>query len=87
MSPIPLYRVMSGPGALTIGTIVRTIMFHRSLTLNGMTGWTLSSRKVPSSSPPPELKLNCQGMVGIEEIGFCCSLARADASAGGAGGV
>ena len=28
MSPIPLYRVVSGPGALTIGTIVRTIMFQ-----------------------------------------------------------
>ena len=82
MSPIPVYRLVSGPGALRTGTMVLTIMFQRSLTLNGITGWTFSRKNVRSSSPPPELKLNCHGMVVIEEIGFCCSLASAVVSVG-----
>jgi hypothetical protein len=57
--------------------MVLTIMFQRLLILNGITGWTFSRKKVRSSSPPSELKLNCYGMVVIEEMGFCCSLTKA----------
>ena len=45
MSPIPLECVPSGPGTLAIGTTVRETAFQPSFSLNGMTGWALSSKK------------------------------------------
>jgi len=45
ISPIPLNRVPSGPGILTTGTMVRTIMFQFGFSLNGMTGLEVEIEK------------------------------------------
>ena len=40
------------------GTITRVIMFQSLFSENGMTGWTLRMKRVPSSGPTPCAQLN-----------------------------
>jgi hypothetical protein len=70
MSAKPLKRSGSGPGMLTIGTIVRAIKLMLGVTLIGITGWKFRLKNVRSPKAPPELKLNWNGRLMRSPTGF-----------------
>src|SRR6187402_3227005 len=81
VSPTPLRESIPGPseGIDTIGTIVRVMMFHSSLTEIGMTGWMLRMFCVPFSGPKLRLVLFWNGRLMRLPTGFCASLASSSA--------
>src|SRR3954470_75931 len=78
MSASPLTRLPVAIGMFVYGTIVREMSSHSLLSVNGMTGCTLSRRYVVDPRPPPELKLNCSGNDVRLAMGFCDAFAKAD---------
>src|SRR3954470_19145657 len=83
MLPMPLNRVASGPGRLSIGRMVRTMAFQLVVSLNGITGWKFTVKEVVSLRSPPVLKLNWKGNETRSPIGFCDSFASAVTSCKG----